>query len=186
MFSLVQNITSALKPLGTEAVDARLEKKRYTYEDLPDEDRGALQEEPSGEEGEFATLSIKSVILFLEDFVEARLASRLDPDKAMKHADMAPWFKQEQSNDTKAAQTKQAANAYARAAKTVGRSGRRPQQQIHTTGQAELKNIYGLIKDLRYLNELGVKVLAVHNQMTFLDGVFYAVERLKRESEETV
>ncbi|PCJ99057.1 MAG: hypothetical protein COA45_06330 [Zetaproteobacteria bacterium] len=189
MFSLVQNITSALKPLETEAVDARLGKKpkksTTTSDDLDDEvaktheNHDDLREEQTDD---YSILSIKSIILFLEDFLELRLSSVLsDREHKGEQLSFAPWFSKRQSNDSgTSVRSKNAIKAYAHAAETSGRAVYyKPQQQDDVkekqASQIQVKSLYSLIRDLRKLQQRGTGYLKINTQKTFLDGIYLAV-----------
>lgn len=180
---MVQNITSALKPLETEGVDARLNKK-------PDEgvtereQRSQTQDEdvpPSTDIGEYSILSVKSILLFLEDFLELRLSSTVsDNSRDGEQLSFAPWFSKRQSNDSGAiSRSKKAVKAYAKAAKTIRKHSNEPQKQEKQLEKTEIKGLYSLIRVLRDLQDDGVGYLKIDSQKTFLDGIYFAVDQAK-------
>ena len=187
MFSLVQNITSALKPLEPEAVDARLGKKPNKQGVTDDEhsDRHENSDTTVGTDtGEYSILSVKSIILFLEDFLELSLSSALPDDShSGEQLSFAPWFSKRQSNDANGSlRSQKAIKAYAHAAETVRRvekSERYEQDTAKNDAQMKMKSIYALIRDLRGLEEGGVGYLKINSQKTFLDGISAAVELAK-------
>lgn len=185
MFSLVQNITSALKPLETEAVDARLDKqpkKPRVTEDEHSERHDDNDSTMGTDIGEYSILSVKSIILFLEDFLELRLSSALsDHSQSGEQLSFAPWFSKHQSNDLSGSlRSQKAIKAYAHAAETVRKIDKRERRgQEATQDEAQMKNIYALIRDLRVLQEGGTGYLKINSRKTFLDGIALAVELAK-------
>jgi len=177
MFSLVQNISSALKPLKSEATDARFEKKR---DSLNKSDKNTHNKHFDGElfnDEEFTTISVKALILFLEDFLETRLDSNMHHEKIAPKPTLSPWLKYEQSNDMPppAMPPKEASNAYIHAAK----ASRGSVKKIEAATSPELKNIYSLINDLRQLQDCGVKSLNVNSEKALINGIITAVKNAK-------
>ncbi len=183
MFSVIQNITSALNPLEAKAVDARLEKKRHNPIDI-DEEHNSDNSDNSVvmEESESSNLSIKALILFLEDFLEARLGTKPVTDSSNTQQDsFAPWFKASPSNDGVDIKSKKATNAYKHGLEVL----RAPLKTFKgntpdVSRQEELKNIYSLIVDLRQLQDSGVRYLDIGSKKTFIDGISFAVDTAKR------
>ena len=187
MFSLVQNITSALKPLEPEAVDARLGKKPNKQGVTDDEHSGRHENSDISvgtDTGEHSILSVKSIILFLEDFLELRLSSALpDHSHSGEQLSFAPWFSKRQSNDASGSlRSQKAIKAYAHAAETVRKiekHERHGQEAVKDDAQMQVKSIYALIRDLRGLQESGTGYLKINSQKTFLDGIALAVALAK-------
>lgn len=180
MFSVIQNITSALNPLEAKAVDTRLEKKRHNPIDIDEEhssDNSVVMEE-----SESSNLSIKALILFLEDFLEARLGTKPATDSSNTQQDsFAPWFKASPSNDGVDIKSKNATNAYKHGLEVL----RAPLKTFKgntpdISRQEELKNIYSLIVDLRQLQDSGVRYLDIGSKKTFIDGISFAVDTAKQ------
>lgn len=177
---MVQNITSAFKPLQVEAADARLGKKKgEELEGTDDQGRKHQKNSDNTKEKEFSSLSVKALILFLEDFVEARLEAKLRSQENRSESDVMPWLKSAQSNDTeRKAPSGDAARAYAQAAKTAPRKNMfRPQNKINI----DLKHLYTLIQSLRALELEGVKYLSIDTSLEFLEAVNSAVQEKQSE-----
>ena len=178
MFSLVQNIRSVLAPLETKGVDARLEKKRR---DLV-LGNGAYFRGSKGSVDvdfeDYSTISIKALILFLEDFLEARLGSELSDREDVQEHRFKPWLKTCRSNDVDSAQHESAAaKAYARTATTLRVSP--SAESVEQKPDQEPGDVYSLIQDLRDLQHRGVQYLKIANNQTFFDGIFLAVMQAK-------
>lgn len=165
MFSFVQNITSVLKPYETKAVDARLKRRGRDDSTAPQDHKAPKHSEVVSEAQEGQVLSVESLILFLEDFLESRLDSKLNSGSMVDDDSFAPWLKQEHSNNN----TNAAAQAYAHCAKTAQRNHRT--KPVKT----DLSLVYGLIRDLRRLKALGVKVLRLDEACNFIEGISAAV-----------
>lgn len=184
MFYVVQNITSALKPLERKAVDSRLGKKskhaNKTEHNSPEtiDDRDTVSDDDFGE---YSILSIKSILLFLEDFLELHLSSIL-PDESHQGEQLsfAPWLSKQRSNDFNVdPRSNGAAKAYAHAAKTIGKPLQQKSGQQKQVMPEKVKNVYALIRDLRNLQDNGIGYLKINSQKTFLDGIYLAVQGLK-------
>lgn len=187
MFTFVQNITSALKPYEAKAADAQMRNKGKDQA----RSRGEQISSDEEEQGNFAVpsvdddsvVSVRALILFLEDYVEARLAARLkaappvDPNADTKsHDHFSPWLKQDHSNSNTppVAATSRAASAYAKSS-AMSKSGRSSRNKfIEHDG---LQDVYGLIRDLRQLQKNNVSFITIDNKNRFLDSVFDAVKK---------
>ena len=175
MFSFVQNITSALRPLEATAVDSRFREKQR------DSGTGGhrLARKPQQDTDEdYSTLSVRALILFLEDFLEVQLGA---PPAHTRHT-QAPWLKEPHSNDIPTG-SGNAAKAYAHAART--RTIQTPVRSgmPEKPDDEELKHIYLLIQDLRHLQKHGQQYLNIENNRTFLDSIARAVEHAKQNRE---
>ncbi len=173
MLSLVENISSILKPLETRAVDAHIEEKHL---DIYAKNKGRKKKNSGNtniNEDDFTTISVKGVILFLEDFLEARLNINLQNNETEQNQNtIKPWLRGEQSNDTP---PQKAANAYAHAAKV----SRISVHKVNHNSSPELKSIYTLIKDLRHLQDYGIKYLNIGNSEPLINAVITAVKLIK-------
>ncbi|MGH1456260.1 MAG: hypothetical protein ACRBDI_05730 [Alphaproteobacteria bacterium] len=182
MFSLVQSLTSVLRSQEARAVDSHLPKKRggeqgfSTSDKERDFDR-AQEGSPLGSDG--AVLSIESLIWFLEDFLEERMKKSSKASDKNIDQDFKPWFRSEASNsNADSPSPRKVAGIYDKNAKTFSatRSSERSSQvEVHS----DLKDVYFLIQDLRVLKEHGVQDLVLANDVSFLDGLFLAVEQEK-------
>ena len=176
MFSVIQNIASALNPLETKAIDARLEKRRHNSDNLIDEESGFNSPSAMDKEDR-SSFSTKALILFLEDFLESKLGTKSSTNSNdVEQASFAPWLKTNHSNDEEAIKSKEAAKAYKHAFEVL----RAPLKtfkghNVNISRQEELKNIYSLIMDLRDLQDNGVQHLIISNKKTFIDGISDAV-----------
>ncbi len=170
MISIVENASSILKPLETRAIDKYVEEKHPDVKSATKDRRNKKHDNTNNnEEDGFTTISVKALILFLENFLEERLNSKLNLNSPEKPTQESPWLKHEPSNDM---QSKKAANAYAHAAKAA----RISVNKIKHSSAPELKKIYELIKDLRRLQECGVKYLNVESEKALINGIIDAVK----------
>lgn len=162
MSTYVPNIGS-VKPYEAEALDAKLQKRRK------DQDGAQSRKEHSEDQIEDTDtgqiLSVQALILFLEDFLESRLGSKLQntPEESSNAFDK--WFQKKPSNANDAAQ------AYRQGART----SRGAVHKVSTEdGKVDLSHIYGLIRDLRDLRRAGVHALRLAPDTDFIDGIALA------------
>lgn len=167
MSTHVPNI-GGLRPYEAESIDARLQKRRREQQDHQPDFKNSVEdlEEESGQ-----ILSVQALILFLEDFLEARLGSKLQPPKEEPQNSFQQWFQKKPSNVNEAAQ------AYAHGSKTARRVAK--PQAINSKGETDLSHIYRLIVDLRDLKTSGIHVLKLVPDTDFIEGISLAVDRLK-------
>ncbi|MGH1374943.1 MAG: hypothetical protein ACRBCK_01235 [Alphaproteobacteria bacterium] len=174
MFDLVQNIASVLKPANVQEVSHGFQEKRAQERD----NRNSSHSEGDGDAGrtgENTILSVKAVILFLEDFVETRLASEAPfQDGTSDDAVLAPWMRNRPSNSNQPEHTlpDDAANAYTRTA----RSSQYQPKANKIDDQESLRTVYGLIKDLRSLKARGITHLSISSAYGFLEGIRISVK----------
>ena len=179
MFYLVQSINSALKPLETEAVDARLGKNTKNSDvmddDHPGDDKADFVTDINAKED--TSLLIKSIILILEDYLEERLTSAVyDSNNNETQISFPPWFSKNQSNDIGGMTTsKEAIRAYAHAAET---SIKVDKPQFPKELDLQLNAIYSLIKSLRVLKDNGVEYLQIDGEKTLIRGIEMAVNKM--------
>ena len=177
MFSIVQNIASALKPLEVEAADARLQKKKDDPEIGGDDssNSGAHDTAYQDDEREGSFMSVKSIILFLEDFIEARLESKAEDRTFLDdESTMAPWLKAKHSNDSASIPSDDAIRAYVQASQTVAKYSNPAASPVPKSVPArenDIREAYALIKVLRSLEDQGIKHLKVDSQAPFIRAV---------------
>ena len=181
MFSNVQNVNSVAKPLETEATDARLRKEHSNDVVDPEQDNQGRQHFEQ-QDNEANAFSINALIYFLEDFLEARLSSKLSvATNSQDVSSIAPWMKAEHSNvnEKPRIQPKSAANAYAHGADTIQQDNT-PEKTKHDYPE-NVNDAYHLLRDLRDLRDAGVTELRLDNRVTFFEGVHNAVYLAKLE-----
>ncbi len=172
MSDLVQNIASVLKPANVQGVAHDLPKQRgRSRRDNP---HFAKNHE---HDNEGAVLSVKALILFLEDFVEARLDSAQVKSNTDTVEDLvfAPWMRHKpvNSNSQRDVRPDAAAKAYTRVA--YGASYQ--PKTVEVAHKESLRVVYGLIQDLRTLKAKGVTHLSISSDQNFLDGIRFSVEQ---------
>ncbi len=184
MLNIVQNLTSVSKTQGIEKTDANVRKEQRDIEVINENrhkkhgDKGSPNNNTNNNKDEAAPpISIKSIILFLENFLEERLDLEINHDERENYhkvkSNISPWLKQSHSNDV---QPRKAVNAYAHAAKV----SRISVNKIHHSDIPELKNIYTLIKDLRKMDERGVKHLNISSNKSLINSIIVAVNNTKQ------
>ncbi len=177
MFSFIQGISPISNPLETKETNARPKQKR---QDISDEHPEQSENNTSAEDGEYSVLSVKSIILFLADLLEARLGAKRHQNSIESKRDpLAPWLKTRQSNDTSTVQSRQAASAYARTAKKLNMPLKIQSTESRNVEQTEIKRIYSLIRDLRDLQDHDIEYLKINSDTTFVEAIFAAVEKVK-------
>lgn len=179
MFYLTQSINSALKPLEIEAVDARLGKNTQKFDVMDDEypDNDNAENVMGINAEEYTILSVKSIILFLEDYLEERLTSTVyDHNNKEDKILFPPWFSKQQSNDIGGKVISKAAiAAYAHAAEISYNSGK---FEFPRDIDLQLNAIYSLIKNLRVLQGNGVEYLKIYSRRTLIKGVVAAIKEM--------
>ncbi len=178
MVSLIENITSALEPLKTKAVNRYMGKNHQPSIVADKENRhdNGHNGDLSLDDKEFTTISVKALILFLEDFLETRLNSKLYSNLQETPSPVSPWLRYKQSNDIA---PKKAARAYEHAAKAS--RGITASKSDYNKSH-ELKDIYALIRDLRRLHECGINYLNVSNKKELINSIISAVNNSSRLS----
>ncbi len=180
MFSLVKSINSALKPLEIEAIDSRLDKNNNKFNGMSS-DRSDVNEDAKSDfsADEHIILSVKSIILFLEDYLEAKLSSKAPKSEFSEgDNDIAPWFKQNHSNDIvgSSVNSKKAVTAYSHAAEISHKSNKFRQQG---KTDIQLQFVYSLINNLRVIHNNGIEHLKIDCRKTFIYGVADAVKKVR-------
>ena len=177
MFSNVQNVNSVSKPLETEATDARLRRENHS-EDIVDHDQRDHGHNSEELDSEMNIFSINALIYFLEDFLEARLSSKLNESSTPENvSSIAPWMKSEPSNANEKPYIppKSAANAYAHGADTIKSDNAQEKHSHHE----KVSDAYHLLRDLRDLRDAGITQLRLNSASTFFEGVHNAVHAEK-------
>tara|TARA_R110001592_G_scaffold3525_8_gene19862 strand:- start:27077 stop:27652 length:576 start_codon:yes stop_codon:yes gene_type:complete len=181
MFSFVQNISSALKPLDIEAADTRLRRGQNPEEAVDHDKSGHKDDHADKSDSEANAFSINALICFLEDFLEARLSSKLNESVPQNVSSFAPWMKAEHSNTNEmpALPSKRAANAYAHGAEVMKKAGMPPTQDKQHQDEEKVNDVYHLLRDLRDLRDAGITHLRLTDGPTFLTGISSAVQMAK-------
>lgn len=179
MFNLVQNITSALKTYETKATDTRMGHKDnatdYTTGISSDPENTHNPENQA--EDDDSVISVKALILFLEDYVETRLSSKLKPVRDSGKGDsFVPWMRQGHSNSN--VESKNAAHAYAHSS-DISRKQQYGKAPARDLIHGELKDVYSLVQDLRQLQKNNVNFIKIDNDSRFLDSIYKAVKQHK-------
>ncbi len=183
MVNVSHIVTPFAKPLESEAVETHLRDRKAKLNLRRRPRQNSLHSENENEADladQTNILSVKALILFMEDFIEARLSD--DPHSAMPvKANFAPWLRVQHSNTNESAvlPTVKAANAYNHSAQTINNIKSIPKSDVVSDAQDSLRTSYTLLRDLRDLQLLGVQVLRIDSNTTFLNAVFRAVEREK-------
>ncbi len=180
MFSLVKSINSALKPLEIEAIDSRLDKNNNKLNSVKGY-RSDINEDGKSDfsADEHITLSVKSIILFLEDYLETKLSSGTRISEfSENNNDLPPWFKQNHSNDIvgSSVNSKQAVTAYSHAAEISHKSNKFRQQG---KTDIQLQFVYSLINNLRVIHNNGIEHLKIDCRKIFIYGVADAVKKVR-------
>ena len=179
MFSLVQNLTSALKAHEAKNISGHDRKGRGEHEPFDaypgDQFGSALPENQDG-----SSISIQSLIWFFEDYLQSRLGKKAGKHKVSNS--IKPWMKTEHSNSNgvviSPAKAAQKYNENSEIAFDTLSDTHHEQDEI----RSELKDVYFLIQDLRILGDAGVETLLIKNDKPFMSGVAAAVERYKKAS----
>ncbi len=164
MSSYVPNIGS-VKPF-----DARLERRRRDYQSRQNSEQKS--DDDILDQDHRPILSVQALILFLEDFLESRLGSKLRDAPEVKPNSFDRWFKKKPGN------CNFAARAYQQGAKTARGAGGHVDVSVGSH-ETDLSHIYGLIRDLRALKISGVHVLRLESDTDFIDGISMAVLRAR-------
>ncbi len=186
MYSNIQSISSKPKPLETEAADARLrDKAKNADEEATLHDRDDQRKEVfEDSDNDTNVFSINALIYFLEDFLEARLSSKLNEADEKGVSSIAPWIKTEHSNvnEKPYVQPNRAANAYAHGAEVSKNTAQEDSVETNVQHNNEkVSDVYHLLRDLRDLRDGGISQLNLHKSATFLDGISSAVQTAKLE-----
>lgn len=186
MYPSVHNVNSAPKTLEAEATDARLRKHKEDQDILNqnkrDQDENHDKRNAQSDENVF---SISALILFLEDFLEARLSSRLNQyEQPERVSVISPWVSKDISNSNEQRPgilPNRAARAYAHGANTikrlVGNVSNTPNEDL--PNEKQVQDVYHLLRDLRDLRDTGKKQLRLDGGETFLEGISKAVQIAK-------
>lgn len=162
-FSGVSNI----RPYGVDKSDKVSDRKSRHHSERDDY---ISEQDSHGQDVEPQVLSIKAIILFLEDFLEARLGTSFVQEPPEVKNSFESWFDKKPSNLNEANQ------AYAYSSKIARRSYKGGSSTEERS--SDLSNIYKLIIDLRALENDGVKVLRLVPDRDFIGGVTQSVENL--------
>lgn len=176
MSDLVQNIVSVLKPANVQGVAHDVSKQRRRSRDNPhfakNHEHDCVEHENEG-----AVLSVKALILFLEDFIETRLDSTQlkSNNDTVDDLVFAPWMRHKpiNSNSQRDVRPDAAAKAYTRVA--YGASYQ--PKTVEVPHKESLRVVYGLIQDLRTLKARGVTHLSISSDRNFLAGIRFSVEQ---------
>ena len=177
MFSIVQNISSALDPVKADQPvgDKKHESDQGQNQEKLESDSSAIIEE-SGD----SVLSVQAVIMFLEDFLEKQLESKraVKSKKPEQSNSFSKWLDKGSANSNDASvQPKQAANVYAHTAKTT-KNYVNKRVRSGSPSHSDLKDVYDLIRDLRQLRERGIFHLKIASDRAFLESIKFAVSRM--------
>ena len=189
MYPSVHNVNSAPKTLEAEATDARLRRHKEDQDVLnrkkKDQDGHSDQHNPDNDGNVF---SINALILFLEDFLETRLSSRLNQyEQPERVSVISPWVNKDISNGNEQSGgvlPNRAARAYAHGANTIKRMVRPTsytESPEDSPNENQVHDVYHLLRDLRDLRDSGKKQLRLDGGETFLEGISKAVQIAKMD-----
>lgn len=176
MFSYLQTITSSFKSPETGAIDSYLKNKRQNQNSHDSNSENTThQEHHHYEQNETLEISVQAIILFLEDYLESKLDSSKSERSSSqtKNENNKPWLKQSHSNNNYA--IKSATNAYSQSAKINKNTSVNNAQAEHY----DLNHIYSLIRNLRTLNNHGIKTLTINTSTSFLESITSAIKNIK-------
>lgn len=169
MSSDILNI-GGIRPYEAETIDARLERRRREQQANSNSNHDKSDARFDEEDGQ--VLSVKALILFLEDFLEANIGLEKQSIEQKSDNSFAKWFNKTPSN------LNDAAKAYAYGSK-IARRGRKVRAEVNHVKIPNLSHIYGLIVDLRSLERKGVRVLRLKPDTNFIDGISQVVDVVK-------
>jgi len=187
MYPSVHNVNSAPKTLEAEATDARLRRHKEDQDILNQKKRDQNEDrDKQNAESDANVFSINALILFLEDFLEARLSSRLNQyEQPERVSVISPWVNKNISNSNDqhpGVLPNRAARAYAHGANTIKRLVR-PTSYTESPedlpSEKQVHDVYHLLRDLRDLRDTGKKQLRLDGGETFLEGISKAVQIAK-------
>jgi hypothetical protein len=175
MFTTVQQMMGLGKPREAESADTRMGLLRRT------EDQGRKKQNNNDQverqkiyDYEQSTISVQSALLFLEGFLEARLDTFFqDEDSVSKTENRKSWLNPLVSNQN----TSVANKAYRHAAEISGQSDAKVGKAFKKS--EELRAIYQLIQDLRWLSDNGTEYLKIDTDSSFLEAISQAIAQLK-------
>lgn len=178
MFSLVQNLGAILRAQESRGLPSQLPKKRD--ENIDGRSGRERDEAFDARQVSHYEISTQALIQFLEDYLETRLGGGA-VQGVQADEDFKPWLRGAPSNSNRSPQSPgKVAGIYQKNAHEFSVSDDfEPSQSSDSDCRSENKNIYFLIQDLRILRERGVKVLGISENVSFLDGIFDAVEDVK-------
>lgn len=180
MFSIVQNISSALRPASNDHTYDRKGGKNQHGQGRNDysahDDKGLYEAHETG-----SVMQVRSVLLFLEDYLENQLLPykvSLEKDDKDKSDFVNKWRGPDAANGNGDANNPyNAAKVYAHVSKGVNVNARRLEGKPRNLSE-ELRDVYALIRRLRSLEERGVSSIRVPHDIPFLRGIRYAVDSL--------
>lgn len=180
MFSIVQNISSALRPASNDhSYDRKGGKDQREHQDskpADGQDKGLYEAHETG-----SVMQVRSVLLFLEDYLENQLLPHkisLEKDNALNSDFVNKWRGPDAANANSEKQNSyMAAKLYAHVSQGVNAQARRPSDKPRNLSE-ELRDVYALIRRLRDLEKNGVASIRVPHDIPFLRGIRYAVDTL--------
>lgn len=178
MFYVSPSITSALKPLEPEAVDSHVRDRKKDAQsnskDHPTSDHSDDSALDTAQDS-MSVLSVKALILFLEDFIEAHIGAKQQDSVQPAAAHFQPWMRVEHSNANHPVPSVKAANAYSHVSQAV-KSSEKSDHTKHPAKAQKLTSIYALLRDLRALQSDKVQFLKIQNDVSFIEGILLAVQ----------
>ncbi len=178
----VGDIYSVQKSLEARAVDTYSSSNEKYRNIKLKKYQGNKNKENEDNEGDYITISVKALILFLENIIETRLNTNLYFDnegnniKKDDNVNISPWIKNKPSNDIK---IRNAVNAYKHVANSVCRSdginSNNISHNLTHINNIDTKEIYSIVNDLRYLQDNGIQYLNINNKISLVEGVIDAI-----------
>ncbi len=184
MFSLVQNLTSALKAHEAKRVSDGFHKK--SGQDTPTSAFSMIDDDDDGVDvsayQDSAELSVQSLIWFFEDYFATRLDQKDGVSSQGSSQTIRPWMKNAHSNSNDAHPSpSKVANTYAKNnVSSFRRTSSKNAENIKV--RDELKSLYVLLQDLRILRDHGVETLEIRYDKPFMRAVSGAVDEAKQAS----
>lgn len=183
MFYVLPNITSALKPLEPEAVESQLRERkkdaRQKSGDHPVSNQLEQNHSPITEDT-MTVLSVKALILFIEDFIEAHIGAQNDDVTRPVAKHFQPWMRVEHSNANHPIPSVKAANAYSHVAQAV-KKNQTSDHQKQSSNTPKLASVYALLHDLRDVQSDKVQFLKIQNDRPFIESIMSAVQKQKTQ-----
>lgn len=176
MFSIVQNISAALRPASNDhSYDRRDHQGEGRSATGDRSDRERLYE--THETG--SVMRVRSLLLFLEDYLENRLLPRqtaIPEDISPQNRMPKSWRGPDAANMNKEKRDAHyAAKLYAHVSQTASVQSLAQTEMVRSLSE-ELREVYALIRNLRELEAKGVGYLRVPHDIPFLRGIRYAID----------
>ncbi len=183
MFSLVQNLTSALKV--HEAKRAPDDSQRGTKENSRYSSVSIIDDDNNGEGEQYqdgAELSVQSLIWFFEDYFATRLDKKDDYAPVQSSQTFKPWMKNTYSNANEERPSPgKVASLYDK--NSISSFCRVSENQVDGEEvRDELKGLYELLQNLRFLRDNDVEFLSIRYGKPFMGAVADAAEAAKEMS----